>query len=269
MSGLFTILSPAKSLQMDGADEAACRFEASKPRFSPRTRALVEELRGRSPRSLESLMSISTKLAGLNAERWQQFGGRSNPRCAAAMCFRGDVYQGFEAWTMDKRALGWAQDHVRILSGLYGLLRPLDTIQPYRLEMGTRLPTDAGKDLYTFWGKRLSRALKQDMEAARADTLINLASDEYSKAAQLKELGFDVLDVKFLQKQGGEQKLISIFAKRARGLMARWMADNRPRTVSELSKFNLEGYRFQAKEGNDELMVFSRPRPAAASKKAG
>jgi len=268
MPGLFTILSPAKSLQMDGADEAACRFEGTKPRFSTRTRALAEELRGRSPHSLESLMSISKKLAELNAERWQQFGSRSNPRCSAAMCFRGDVYQGLEAWTMDKRALGWTQDHVRILSGLYGLLRPLDTIQPYRLEMGTRLPTDAGKNLYAFWGEELSRALKKDMKAAKADTLINLASEEYSKAARLKELGLNVLDVKFLQKKDGEQKFISIFAKRARGLMARWMADNRPRTVADLSKFNLEGYRFQAKESSDELMVYSRPRPAAAGKRA-
>ena len=268
MSGFLTILSPAKSLQMDGAAEASCRFEASKPRFSARTRALAEELKERSPKSLESLMSISAKLADLNAERWQQFGTRSNPRGAAAMCFRGDVYQGLEAWTMDKRALGWAQDHVRILSGLYGLLRPLDVIQPYRLEMGTRLPTEAGKDLYAFWGEELNRTLKKDMKAAKADTLINLASEEYSKAARLKELGLDVLDVKFLQKDGDEQRFISIFAKRARGLMARWMADNRPRTVADLSKFNLEGYRFQAKEGNEELMVFSRPRPASAGKKA-
>ena len=269
MSGLFTILSPAKSLQMDGADEATCRFETSKPRFSARTRALAEELRDRSPKSLASLMSISTKLADLNAQRWQEFGTRSNPRGAAAMCFRGDVYQGLEAWTMDKRALGWAQDHVRILSGLYGLLRPLDVIQPYRLEMGTRLATNAGKDLYTFWGEELGRTLKKDMKAANARTLINLASDEYSKAARLGELGLEVLDVKFLQKDGGKLKFISFFAKRARGLMARWMADNRPRTVSDLSKFNLEGYRFQAKEGNEHLLVFSRPRPASARKKAG
>lgn len=267
--GIFTILSPAKSLQMDGADEAACRFEATRPRFSAQTRALVGELRGRSSRSLEALMSISAPLAELNAERWQQFGRRANPRGAAAMCFRGDVYQGLEAWTLGKRSLDWAQDHVRILSGLYGLLRPLDTIQPYRLEMGTKLPTDAGKDLYAFWGERLSRTLKKDMAAAKADTLINLASDEYAKAARLRELELDVLDVKFLQKQGGEQKFISFYAKRARGLMARWMAENRPRSVSELAQFDLEGYRFRAKESGDGLMVFSRPRPAAASKKAG
>ena len=269
MPGLFTILSPAKSLEMDGADEAACRFETSRPRFSTRTRALAAELRERSPRSLESLMSISTKLADLNAQRWQEFGSRSNPRGAAAMCFRGDVYQGFEAWTMNKRALGWAQDHVRILSGLYGLLRPLDVIQPYRLEMGTRLPTDAGKDLYAFWGEELNRTLKKDMKAAKADTLVNLASDEYSKAARLGEMGLPVLDVKFLQKDGGKLKFISFFAKRARGLMARWMADNRPRNVADLSKFNLEGYRFQAREGDEHLLVFSRPRPASARTKAG
>jgi hypothetical protein len=269
MSGLFTILSPAKSLQMDGADDAACRFETSKPRFSARSRALVDELKERSPRSLESLMSISAKLAELNAERWRQFGARSNPRGAAAMCFRGDVYQGLEAWTMDKRSLGWAQDHVRILSGLYGLLRPLDVIQPYRLEMGTRLETDAGKNLYAFWGEELSKTLKKDMAAAKADTLVNLASDEYSKAARLSEIGLDVLDVKFMQKDGGKLKFISFHAKRARGLMARWMADNRPRTVAELSKFDLEGYQFQAKEGAEALMVFSRPRPAGSGKKAG
>jgi hypothetical protein len=268
MSGLFTILSPAKSLQMDGADDAACRFETSKPRFSARSRALADELKERSPRSLESLMSISAKLAELNAERWQQFGERANPRGAAAMCFRGDVYQGLEAWTMSKRSLGWAQDHVRILSGLYGLLRPLDVIQPYRLEMGTRLETEAGKNLYAFWGEELSRTLKKDMKAAKADTLVNLASDEYSKAARLGEIGLDVLDVKFMQKDGGKLKFISFHAKRARGLMARWMADNRPRTVAELSKFDLEGYQFQAKEGAEALMVFSRPRPAGSGKKA-
>ena len=170
---------------------------------------------------------------------------------------------------MDKRSLGWAQDHVRILSGLYGLLRPLDVIQPYRLEMGTRLETDAGKNLYAFWGEELSKTLKKDMAAAKADTLVNLASDEYSKAARLSEIGLDVLDVKFMQKDGGKLKFISFHAKRARGLMARWMADNRPRTVAELSKFDLEGYQFQAKEGAEALMVFSRPRPAGSGKKAG
>ena len=151
----------------------------------------------------------------------------------------------------------------------YGLLRPLDVIQPYRLEMGTRLATDAGKDLYAFWGEELSRTLKKDMKAAKADILVNLASDEYSKAARLGEMGLDVLDVKFLQKDDGKLKFISFFAKRARGLMARWMADNRPRSVADLSKFSLEGYRFSAKEGNDQLLVFSRPRPAGARTKAG
>ncbi|MEE2681715.1 MAG: peroxide stress protein YaaA [Planctomycetota bacterium] len=269
MPGLLTILSPAKSLEMDGGTDTVCGFETSRPRFSARTRALAEELKGRSPKSLASMMSISTKLADLNAERWRQFGTRANPRGAAAMCFRGDVYQGLEAWTMNKRALDWAQDHVRILSGLYGLLRPLDVIQPYRLEMGTRLKTDAGKDLYAFWGDELNRTLKKDMKAAKANTLVNLASDEYSKAARLAELDLDVLDVKFLQKDGGTQKFISFFAKRARGLMARWMADHRPKSVSDLEGFDLEGYRFQAGEGSDRLLVFSRPRPAAAGRKAG
>ena len=266
MSRLFTIISPAKSLQMDGADDSACDFATSRPRFATRTRALAGALKEQSPRSLSSLMSISAKLAELNSERWERFGSRGNPRGAAAMCYRGDVYQGLEAWTMSRRSLDWMQEHVRILSGLYGLLRPLDVIQPYRLEMGTRLKTDEGKDLYAFWDDQLVRTLRKDMKDAGADTLVNLASDEYSKAARLDELGMRVLDVKFMQKDGGKLRFISFFAKRARGLMARWMSDHRPRTLEDLQGFDVEGYRFAAKEGDEGLMVFSRPRPAAAGK---
>ena len=266
MSRLFTIISPAKSLQMDGAEDSACAFEASRPRFAAKTRSLAGTLREQSPRTLASLMSISPKLAELNSERWERFGSRGNPRGAAAMCFRGDVFQGLEAWTMSKRSLDWMQAHVRILSGLYGLLRPLDVIQPYRLEMGTRLRTEVGRDLYAFWGDQLMRTLRKDMKDAGADTLVNLASDEYSKAARLDELGADVLDVKFMQKDGGSLRFISFFAKRARGLMARWMADHRPRTLADLEGFDVEGYRFHRGESADGLMVFSRPRPAAAGK---
>jgi len=263
MSGLHTILSPAKSLQMDGGDETTASFETSRTRFTSKTKRLAGELKALSAKKLGGLMSISDKLALLNAERWSTFGDRANPRGAAAMCFRGDVYQGLEAWTMNTRALDWAQNHVRILSGLYGLLRPLDVIQPYRLEMGTRLATDAGANLYEFWGDDIIRTLKKDMSDVGSDALINLASDEYSKAARLSEMDLPVVDVKFMQKQDGKLRFISFHAKRARGLMARWMADNRPGSIDDLSGFDLEGYRFSKSESKDSTLVFSRPKPAA------
>ena len=152
-----------------------------------------------------------------NAQRWSDFGDRANPRGPAAMCFRGDVYQGLEAWTLDARSLTWAQKHVRILSGLFGLLRPLDVIQPYRLEMGTKLKTDAGSNLYQFWGNAITKTLRKDMADAKAGTLVNLASDEYSKAIDFDGLGVDILQTTFLQRTGGKDKFISFHAKRARG----------------------------------------------------
>ena len=265
MSTLMTILSPAKTLDMESA---ACPLETSRPRLTASTRELARTLRDYTPKRLGSLMSISDSLASLNHERWQEFGGRTNPRGPAAICFRGDVYQGFEAWTLDKRSLAWAQDHVRILSGLYGLLRPLDTIQPYRLEMGTRLRTPAGSCLYDFWGSSITRTLKKDARTVGATALVNLASDEYAKAVELEALDLPVVSIRFLQREGGKEKFISIFAKRARGLMARWMAEHRPCSVADLSGFDLEGYRLNAAASGEEELVFTRPKPAA-KKKAG
>ena len=268
MPGLFTILSPAKTLDME-ADASTAGITSTKPRLAGQTKTLAGELRDYSPKRLEQLMSISTKLAGLNAERWQAFGTRSNPRHAAALCFRGDVYQGLEAWTMKAASMKWAQERLRILSGLYGLLRPLDVIQPYRLEMGTRLKTDQGADLYTFWGDRINKLLRADMADAGATALVNLASDEYSKAARLDELDVPVVHVKFLQVDKGKAKFMSFYAKQSRGLMARWMADTRPKTVAALADFDAQGYRLQKKDSTEETLVFSRPKPAPASARAG
>ena len=206
-------------------------------------------------------MSISPALAEVNRERWSAFGSRSNPKGPAAICFRGDVFQGFEAWTMNKKALSWAQDHVRILSGLYGMLRPLDVIQPYRLEMGTHLKTGVGKNLYDFWADQIFKLLKKDMNEAGAEILVNLASVEYSKAAHIKDLGCPVVDVKFLQVDKGKAKFITLFGKQARGLLARWMADHRPKTLKDLQGFDSEGYRYHAGDSTDEVMVFTRPKP--------
>ena len=262
MPGLLAILSPAKTLDMDSVPGG---IAATKPRHAARTRALAETLEGYGPARLSKLMSISDKLAKLNAQRWADFGSRANPRGPAAICFRGDVYQGMEAWTLDARSLKWAQEHVRILSGLFGLLRPLDTIQPYRLEMGTKLRTDAGSNLYEFWGDAITKTLRKDLVECKADVLVNLASDEYSKAVDLGGLGVHVLQTTFLQRSGGTEKFISFHAKRARGLVARWMAEHRPRTIMDLRKFDLEGYRCDAKASDDMKLVFTRPKPAARS----
>ena len=262
MTGLLAILSPAKTLDMDAVPGG---ITATKPRHPGRTRDLAATLEGYTAGKLSKLMSISDKLAKLNAQRWSGFGARSNPRGPAAMCFRGDVYQGMEAWSLDARSLKWAQDHVRILSGLFGLLRPLDVIQPYRLEMGTKLRTEAGSNLYEFWGDAITKTLRKDLADIKADVLVNLASDEYSKAVEFDALGVDVLQTTFLQRSGGTEKFISFHAKRARGLVARWMAEHRPRTIKDLRKFNLEGYRCDARASDDMKLVFTRPKPAARS----
>ena len=257
---MLAILSPAKTMEMD---QPQATVRASRPRLGSHTKQLAEELQAYSARNLGTLMSISDKLALLNEERWQSFGDRTNPRGPAAICFRGDVYQGLEAWTLDQRSLAWAQDHVRILSGLYGLLRPMDVIQPYRLEMSTRLKTCEGVSLYEFWGNSISKILQKDLKSIKATALINLASDEYSKALNLKDMDIPVINVKFLQCDGTRDKFISFFAKRARGLMARWMSEHRPRTLSDLTEFTSEGYRVNAKTSDEQTLIFRRPKPQA------
>lgn len=266
MPGFTTILSPAKSLEMNPSDVPS-ELETSSPRFAAQTRELAAELAEFSSARLAKLMSVSPKLADLNQARWSAFGTRANPRGPASMCFRGDVYQGLEAWTMKRPTLAWAQDHVRILSGLYGLLRPLDRIQPYRLEMGTRLKTDAANDLYGFWGDRIANAIRKDMKDNQSETLVNLASDEYSKAARLDTLGVPVIGVKFLQVDGDREKFISFHAKQSRGLMARWMADHRPRTLTALRGFDADGYTV-SDASTSETLVFTRPKPAPASQRS-
>jgi cytoplasmic iron level regulating protein YaaA (DUF328/UPF0246 family) len=259
MPSFAAILSPAKSLEMDAIDIPA-GLALSKPRFAPQTREIAHELADVSASRLGSLMSISGPLAELNHRRWAAFGTPRNPRGPAAMCFRGDVYQGLEAWTMKKASIDWAQDHVRILSGLYGLLRPLDLIQPYRLEMGTRLKIGGRKNLYDFWQDRIATTLEKDMAASGSTTLVNLASDEYSKAARLGDLSVPVITAKFLQIDAGKTKFMAFYAKQSRGLMARWMADHRPKTITALRKFNAEGYTL-SDDSTDDTLVFTRPKP--------
>ncbi|MDE0961393.1 MAG: peroxide stress protein YaaA [Planctomycetota bacterium] len=263
----MALLSPAKTLDMEAA-HVSLSLVNSRTRLTSGTRQLAAHLREFSPKRLSTLMKVSDNLARQNADRWQGFGRRGNGKGPAAICFRGDVYQGLEAWTMKAAALQWAQQRLRILSGLYGLLRPLDTIQPYRLEMGTRLKTDRGGDLYSFWGDQIHTLLGQDIAACQANALVNLASEEYSKAAQLKRFEVPVIAVKFLQVDRGQAKFISYYGKRARGLMARWMADHRPKTCADLAHFDSDGYRFDKSGSSATTLIFTRPKPAPVSAKA-
>ena len=261
MGQLMAILSPAKSMKMEGC---ASGITTSRTRLQAQTRELADLLQNYSAHKLRSLMSISEKLSSLNADRWQKFNTRSNPKGPAAFYFRGDVYQGLGAWTLDKKSLAWAQDHIRILSGLFGLLRPLDSIQPYRLEMKTSLKTRSGKDLYTFWGNSITQLLRKDICNQGVDTLVNLASDEYSRALDMDALDVRIIQTRFLQIDQGKAKFISFYAKQARGLLARWMAIHRPKQTANLKDFNLEGYCLNQDESGDDLFIFTRPKPKPA-----
>ena len=259
MSEICAILSPAKTLEMS-FDQ---KFRCSKPRFESNAHELVDEMSRYSVSKLSNLMKISEKLSSVNVERWKRFNSKGNDYGPAAMSFRGHVYQGFEAWSLDEQSLEWAQKHIRILSGLYGLLRPMDKIQPYRLEMGTKLKTQRGKNLYEYWGDSISKLLKKDLLKIKSKFLFNLASNEYSKAIDFGSLRVNVINIDFLEKKGRQTRFISFDAKTARGLMARWMSLEKPRSISDVKDFNLNGYAFDQSASTDLNLVFTRKKPAS------
>ena len=264
---MIAALSPAKNLDLT---PSAIQLRATQPAFMAEAESLMKTTRGLSQAKIRELLNLSQDLAKLNYDRYRSFELPFSEANAlpAALAFNGDVYRGLDARDLSARQLDWAQEHIAILSGLYGILRPLDLMQAYRLEMGTRLPTRRGKNLYEFWGESITKTLKKDLAAVKGTTLVNLASDEYAKALQLDKLGVEVVNVKFLQKDAGKEKFISFFAKRARGLMARWMSTDRPSKPADLSGFNLEGYRIKKSASSENELVFVRPKPAA-KKKAG
>jgi cytoplasmic iron level regulating protein YaaA (DUF328/UPF0246 family) len=210
------------------------------------------------PRDLRQLMDISEKLADLNYQRFQAFDPAVEDGLQAAIAFNGDVYAGLEARSLDAKGFAWAQDHLRILSGLYGLLRPADAIQPYRLEMGVQLKTKRGKSLYQFWGDRIARTLNEAAEGHRDKTLVNLASQEYFGAVDLKALSIPVVTCRFFEDRGEVTKQISFMAKKARGMMARFAIDGRIDRVEGLKDFDREGYAFQPSMSSDDDWVFLR-----------
>jgi len=269
---MLFLLSPAKSLDYDTpvpdtVPATQARFEGPK---SPAAE-LIRILREKSPQQIAELMHLSDKLSALNVTRYAAWASKGSARNAkqAALAFDGDVYGGLDAKSLDARQLAWAQDHVCILSGLYGVLRPLDLLQPYRLEMGTQLANRHGKDLYAFWGPRIAEHLNERLVADRTPVVINLASQEYFKSVDQRVLKARVVECIFEEwKAGtgakadpGRYKIISFFAKRARGLMARWAVLHKAATPQALERFDLEGYAFDATASRPDRMVFRR-RPA-------
>lgn len=270
---MLFVLSPAKTLDFDTPVPA--ELPCTEPPFLTQAAQLIEVLRGKSPQEIASLMGLSDKLAALNVARYQAWQPQCMPSQArqALLAFNGDVYEGLQARTLDTADLAWAQQHLVILSGLYGVLRPLDGMQPYRLEMSTPLATAAGANLYQFWGSRIADYLNEALEAQEqapspspgheARIVVNLASQEYFKAVDRKALRARVIDCVFEDFKGGSYKIISFYAKRARGLMARWAIMQRITTPAGLESFALEGYAFAPAASQPDRLVFRRAQSGA------
>lgn len=256
---MFIVISPAKKLDFDSAEPALP--EQTQPRFLDQSETLVDQLKQLAPQEIAKLMKVSDKIAALNVDRFSLWDAdMSEPRIAraAALAFRGDTYQGLAFDTLNKQQMQQAQKQLRILSGLYGLLRPLDRIRAYRLEMGTRLATEYGKNLYQFWGDRLSLQLAADMESEGSELLVNLASQEYFKAVDRSVFPYPIVQPVFEDYKNGQYKVISFYAKRARGMMANWIVSNQPKQAGELASFNLAGYRFASELSCENRPIFRR-----------
>jgi cytoplasmic iron level regulating protein YaaA (DUF328/UPF0246 family) len=269
---MLALLSPAKTLDFESPAPAGLR--TTRPRLLDDSRELADILRHHSVAGLRDLMGVSEALAELNHERFATWTDRPARGAArpAILAFRGDVYRGFDVDTLDVDDLQSAQRRVRILSGLYGVLRPLDAMLPHRLEMGTPLSTDRGTTLYAFWGDRITRLLAADVKAAGSEVVVNLASNEYARAVQADGLPVPMVTPVFRDVKDGKSRSLALFAKEARGMMARFIAAESIDDAAGLKDFRLGGYRFRASDSTDREYVFSRPQPAprgaAARKKA-
>ncbi|MEM9437363.1 MAG: peroxide stress protein YaaA [Pseudomonadota bacterium] len=259
---MLVVISPAKRLDWSEVP----RGDLTRPDFEEDAMRLARTARNLTLCDLQKLMDISPDLARLNRDRFKAFSAEPevNALRPAAFAFAGDTYQGLEAATLSEDDLRWAQSHLRILSGLYGVLRPLDEIQPYRLEMGSRLKTRRGNSLYEYWGKDIAKALKAQAEEAEADVLVNCASQEYFGAVDLKALKLPVITPAFYEEKDGKTKMVSFFAKRARGAMARFIIQNRVTSREGLKDFDLGGYRFSEERSEGDTLAFTRPYPEAA-----
>jgi cytoplasmic iron level regulating protein YaaA (DUF328/UPF0246 family) len=257
---MLMVISPAKTLDYESTPVTS-RF--TQPEHLAYSAKLIKQLRKLSPAQLSELMGISDKLAGLNAARFGEWTPDFSPANArqALLAFKGDVYTGLQVEDFSEADFDFAQRHLRMLSGLYGVLRPLDLMQPYRLEMGTRLENAKGKDLYAFWGKHISGWLNEALAAQGDDILLNLASQEYFGAVDRKAFKGRIVDTEFKDLNSGQYKIISFYAKKARGLMARYVIKERVTEVEALKAFDYQGYRYDQASSKPDRLVFLRDNP--------
>jgi len=254
---MLFLLSPAKSLDYESTLPA---IAATQPKFVPQSAELIATLKQKTPQQISDLMDLSEALAKLNVQRYKAWSPQFTEANArpAVLAFNGDVYEGLDAKSLKPKDLQWAQVHVAILSGLYGVLRPLDLMQPYRLEMGTALKHGKANNLYQFWGALIAEHLNQQLSHSKEPVIVNLASQEYFKAVDRKALQARVIECVFQDHKNGQYKIISFFAKRARGLMARYAIQQQAKTPEALQAFNLEGYAFEASASSEDSLVFRR-----------
>lgn len=254
---MLIVISPAKTLDLESAYKAPA---STQPEFLSESRKLVKIMRDYSAKDLGKLMKTSEAISTLNEERFRQWKTPFNENNArpALFTFKGDVYTGLEVENFSKADLNYAQKHLRILSGLYGALKPLDLMQAYRLEMGIELKNERGKNLYAFWGERVTKAVNRDLAEQKDRVLVNLASNEYFSVLDKKTLDADIVTPTFKDYSSGQYRVISFFAKKARGRMAAWVIQNRIKDVDGLTAFNADGYKYSKKDSTPEKPVFLR-----------
>lgn len=257
---MLTVISPAKRLDFS---EKPVGLEATRPQYLSEAHKLVDRTRELSKGELKALMNLSDDLAGLNFERFKSFKKKANAvgTKPAVLSFAGDVYLGLDAASLSDEDLAFAQDHLRILSGLYGILRPMDLIQPYRLEMGRELSNPQGKNLYAFWGDKLAKSIDAAVKTHAHPVVINLASNEYFTAAKPAHIKVRIITPVFRDIKDGKARTLSFFAKKARGLMAREMITSRATSPDDLKAMNLEGYTFREDMSKGDNWVFARKQP--------
>lgn len=260
---MLALISPAKTLDYTTALPTDTHTQ---PRLLEQSQQLIDVCRKLSATEIASLMTVSEKIANLNVERFRDWNAEfdfSNAR-QALFAFKGDVYTGLDAYHLKDHDIDFAQQHLRMLSGLYGLLRPLDLMMPYRLEMGTKLKNSRGNNLYEFWGSIITDQINRDLAEIDAKLLVNLASDEYYKSVNEKKIRAEIIKPVFLDQKNGKYKVISFYAKKARGLMARYLIENKLSQLEQLKAFDSEGYYFDAESSSDKELVFKRDEQHAA-----
>ncbi|TCM60478.1 hypothetical protein EC844_1325 [Acinetobacter calcoaceticus] len=254
---MLVLISPAKTLDYQSALPTD---QHTQPRLLDQSQQLIDIAEKLSATEISSLMQVSDKIAQLNVERFRDWNAEFDFSTArqAIFAFKGDVYTGLDGYNISEQGLAFAQQHLRMLSGLYGLLRPLDLMMPYRLEMGIKLKNLRGSNLYEFWGDRITQLINQDLTQSGSQLLVNLASDEYYRAVKEKNIQATVIKPVFLDQKNGQYKVISFYAKKARGLMARFIVEQQLHSVDDLKAFNSDGYYFDADNSSATELVFKR-----------